>query len=87
MGLGVGRVVAFLFGRKNYKNAYRVGFEYADKMMKANPGGARRRLTVDQLMQEAYLCEKTGNTSAKARAEGIYEALADYRQEFPRKGD
>lgn len=87
IGLGIARFcLAKLFGERNRKDAHRSGFDYANKLLKANKGSPAIRSTVDLLMQEAYLSSKEANASAKARAEGIYEALADYRQDFPRKG-
>lgn len=86
IGLGIARFcLAKIFGERNKKDAYRTGFEYAEKLLKANKDGPAIRSTVDMLMQEAYLSEKEKNLSANARAEGIYAALADYRQDFARR--
>lgn len=83
IGLAIAaRCFAFLYGERIRKDAHKKGFEYAKRLLDANQDGPALRSTVDALMTEAYQAEKEDGVMVKQYAAGIYEALADYRDDY-----
>lgn len=68
-----------LFGKVNRESAYEDGYNYACNELE-HALGKQIRARADQLMREAHANAKQSSPMSKARAEGMYAALSEYRK-------
>lgn len=85
IGLGIGRLIAALFGQRNRKDAYRSGYEYVERALDNNRDKPQYRRVIRLLINEANALDKQDNMSAKARASGMLTALEDHKLTYTKR--